>query len=96
MRMTFGKYKYAEISSLPDDYLHWVAEQPWIKQILREELQREIYRREDGPADITPTVGMIEKARRQLALKHHPDVGGKPGVMVGINLLASYLIQELR
>ena len=39
---------------------------------------------------------MIEKARRQLALKHHPDVGGKPGVMVGINLLASYLIQELR
>jgi hypothetical protein len=90
--MPFGKHKGQQLSSLPDEYLHWLTTielKPWLLAAVQDELRfrREAPPPKQVPAAVIPTEHrqavkeMVEAGFKQLALKHHPDKGGDAELM---------------
>lgn len=106
-RMPFGKHRGRLLSDLPADYLAWLASidlKPFLRAAVRDELSRRGHRwhrgGDDDPEDIRerypPPVdwqAVVGRARRELALVHHPDRGGDGAVMTGINIALDKIAQ---
>jgi hypothetical protein len=104
MRMPWGKYRGEDLAEVPSSYLAWVVEEcdlrPALETAVRAELADRFGRpcpaclaralRSQGPA---LTLDLIAGWYRQLALRHHPDRGGLPGAMVGINAAHDLLLE---
>lgn len=55
MKLVFGKYSGYDTSddAVPESYLRWLEEQPWVKERLRDALNDELERRgPDGRSSI--------------------------------------------
>lgn len=100
-RMPFGKYEGARIAELPDGYLEWLAEQPWLRDPLRRRVAAELRARETPPAppttstppaDIAADVAdIVRTGFRRLAHARHPDHGGDTAAMAALNRAADWL-----
>jgi hypothetical protein len=103
--MPFGPYRGKELASLPTDYLAWALRavpEEGLRHALRAEYKARIRRARQhrnghepsGGASTAPGLSreLVERGRRELARKYHPDVGGNNGeLMKGVNLLADWL-----
>jgi hypothetical protein len=102
--MPWGKYRGEDLADVPSSYLVWLVEgcdlKPWLEAAIRGELADRFGRpcpaclawdrRPQGPAlDLDLIAGWY----RRLALTHHPDRGGLPGAMVGINAGRDLLLE---
>jgi hypothetical protein len=103
--MPWGKYRGQDLADVPSSYLAWVADecdrlQPWLEAAIRCELADRFGRpcqaclaRALHPNGSAFDLDLIAGWYRQLALRHHPDRGGLPGAMVGINAARDLLLE---
>lgn len=108
MKMPFGKHRGAAIHDLPDDYLEWLhgldnvrgrlrkaVDAEWRCRQWEEESRRPVeYMSEFDAEDKLLLAELIRSGYRQMAMKHHPDVGGNPEVMRKLNALMERLRQR--
>jgi hypothetical protein len=105
--MPWGKYIGRPLSEIDSGYLCWVlehAEQPasWLLNAIREELQRRFGQSSTERASAaaswrTPcpdpvlAANIVSTGFRELAKRHHPDVGGNTRTMQQLNATAEWL-----
>jgi hypothetical protein len=104
--MPFGPYRGKELASLPNDYLAWAlraVREEGLRHALLAEYNARIRsasagngHEPSGGASTAPGLSreLVERGRRELARKYHPDIGGNNGEpMKGVNLLADWLLK---
>ncbi len=106
-RLPFGKYKGQLFSSIPPSYLAWMLETIEDRPALLAEAWvgladwMECHEAASGsvrggmPAPTQKLELVIRSWHREQSLKHHPDHGGSPAVMVALNNLADSLRNAL-
>jgi hypothetical protein len=101
MRMPSGKYRGLLLGDVPPEYLFWlflngdIDDDLWwaIAGILRGHLpDRDCRTGLDEPLAASEEVrrsvlDVLKAAYRETAMRHHPDRGGAPGAMIGVNAL---------
>lgn len=83
MILEFGKYRGYQITEVPEDYLRY------LQRTSRETLEaatEELARRDlEKYANLSVTQQIVEAGFKALAMKCHPDTGGKHEDMVKLN-----------
>jgi hypothetical protein len=100
--MPFGKYRGIEVDALPEQYLTWLWENCDLREPLYSAVQEALGLEEEE--DETPASGytlpaevramakeIVTTGYRQLALKMHPDKGGRHAEMVRLNRAKEWL-----
>ena len=89
MILSFGKHAGKDITMVPTDYLDWLKESN--EKTLRA-IQAELDRREQmASANSSWMEQVVTAGLKNLAMKHHPDKGGKVTDMQEINAAAELL-----
>ncbi len=75
----FGKYRGLPLSEIPIDYLEWALEtvrfhSEFIECAVEARVQASYQALDAIPCDDS----VVERVYRRLAVRHHPDKGGKP------------------
>jgi hypothetical protein len=92
--MPFGKYRNRPLRDIPADYLQWVlheaeAAKEWLKDAIREELERRSGRHAQAQPQGTNGMALREVVKRWfagLARDYHPDrIGGDGREMKVLN-----------
>jgi len=95
--LTFGKYSGQQLSSVPLDYVEWLADDAEKRLAL---WQAEIKRRETAEAATVPmSEALVEAGYKALAQKYHPDKGGDAATfqeLAGARELLRATLRELR
>ena len=87
--MRWGKFKGRDLRDVDTDYLEFILESAERTVVeVGDELRR---RREVELADLSWLQRIIEVGYRELAKRHHPDLGGSDEDMKGINNAAEAL-----
>src|SRR5438874_1951481 len=93
-RLRFGKYKGESISSVPSEYLQFLIDSA-VTTI--EECKQELTRRESAAEATLPWVQrVVESGYRELARRHHPDIGGSNEEMQQLNAAVEALRELVR
>src|SRR5262245_55092932 len=94
--MPFGKHRGKRLADVPLSYLAWLLDECDVKPYLREAIAGELAGRLDLPRwSYHPPAGIdpyhLRKALgrwyREQVMRHHPDRGGEPAVMVAVNAI---------
>lgn len=89
MILQFGKHKGSDIRDVPLEYLEWLADS---NRETLEAIEEEIERRERLEEANMPWIErLIQAGYRELAKRHHPDVGGDTNSMKEVNAAADKL-----
>ena len=110
MIMPFGKFRGWGLEDLPRDYLLWLKSRPNLREPLRgcvtfewarglAELREPDWRDADAlhiePSERELFRQVVDAGYRQLALRFHPDVGGRAADMRRLNALVEGLREQL-
>ena len=82
IRMPFGKHKGQLFSNLPDEYLEWLMTLGDLKPETRRAVEFELASRAPEPGSL---LDVVNAGYRSLAMKYHPDHGGKHEQMQALN-----------
>jgi hypothetical protein len=100
VKMPFGKYRGIEVDSLPEQYLEWLWQNIDLREPLYSAVRDALFHHEDetpaGGSTLPAEVKVLAKelitvGYRMLALKHHPDRGGRHVEMVRLNRAKEWL-----
>jgi hypothetical protein len=108
-KMPFGRFRGVPISDLPNDYLAWLSELEDLREPLASAVFQEVNNRRGEDAlstaggisiwidenDIPFAREIIDRGRRAVAAKHHPDKGGSIRTMQRFNVVALLLTKQL-
>lgn len=93
MKLGFGKYSQYDVKDVPEEYLRWVLNnQDLTKKIVEQELAR---REALELAESSWMERIIKAGFRELAKRHHPDVGGTDSEMRELNAAFEALKEHL-
>jgi hypothetical protein len=104
VRLDFGKYKGRRLADVPDDYLRWLLDEatnltPSLRRAVRECLRNG----DDGDQDAADLDDLrdellagVDRVRRNLAAKFHPDRGGSTAAMAAVNTAADDFEMSIR
>jgi hypothetical protein len=108
VKMPWGKYRGLDLMDVPSSYLVWVSEEcsqisPFLRRAVVDELADRFGRpcpicldlMSGPPREPAIPAALVDAWYRQLALRHHPDRGGLPGAMVGVNAARDLLLDML-
>lgn len=103
--------RYLSDPVIPNGYLAWLASEANIDYALLREVEAELDRRTQSESryQAPPTskaripqgvrlevaLQLVEAGRRNMALKHHPDMGGDNQKMAELNASADWLSEHL-
>lgn len=100
--MPFGQHKGTHLSSLPDDYVHWLLtidlREPLRTHIQDEYRARSSRRTTDAPPQSgvrAMAIKIIDSGYRKLALEHHPDAEGSTHTMQVLNEAIAWLRERV-
>ena len=99
--MPFGKHKGLPFREIPTSYLEWLTENMGLREPLKtsvaDELKfREILDAEGATAVATSQASVVDKVRREMALKYHPDRrGGSTKEMAAVNATCDEIAARL-
>ena len=92
MQMLFGKWRGYPLDQVPDDYLRWLSGLG-LREPMASAVRKEIERRGGTFDNVNslPRPALIESARRVMAKRFHPDVGGSTAAMQAVNATCDWL-----
>lgn len=93
MTMPFGKYRGWRLADLPSDYVVWLLGLE-LREPLRSAVEAERRRRDRPRPDPRLVKDLISVGQRQLARRHHPDVGGSHEAMLAVRYAAEWLFAQ--
>jgi putative quorum-sensing-regulated virulence factor len=101
VEIPFGKYRGAQVSELPFNYLEWLTSIELLEPLrtaVKAEYERRLHAQDkwSGPIDLKVVDEIISAGVRSLARTHHPDAGGDHQKMVAINNAADWLREKAR
>ena len=89
MILKFGKYRGMPIEDVPTEYLEWMLD---TNQRMIATIEQELDRRKlSEEAELSWIEKVIRSGYRELAKKHHPDVGGSEDEMRQVVAAVEYL-----
>jgi hypothetical protein len=71
-RMNFGRHKGKPLSELPEDYIAWLLNQPWLNRYLRDSLR--LQQAEKSIRNIEPSLPIPQQEHSGPAM-YDPNVG---------------------